>query len=292
MKNLIISSSLLLVAGLILSSCNKETAEHDRFVQKLDSLNIIITERDSTINELFASFDEIETNLDSVAFRQNIISTEVEKQKGEVKDDAKQHINTQIAAINSLMEQNRQKIEELNIKLKKYSIRINKFQKMVNSLNEEIAQKTNELQSLNEKLNAANAQLTELQTSIGTLTTTNSSQLQQIAEKTEQLHTAYYVVGKSKDLVTMNVIDKTGGVLGVGKTSKLNADISSGNFIKIDYTQVINIPINSKKAKLITEHPSNSYILDKDDKGDQFTNLRITQPETFWSTSKYLVIAI
>ena len=284
--------NILFAVTAILTSCNRETAEHDKFVSKLDSLNLVLTERDSTINDLFASFDEIETNLDSVAVRQNIISTEVEKQKGEVKDDVKQHINSQIAAINELMDRNKAKIEELNNKLKKYSIRINKFQKMVNSLNEEIAQKNSELQSLNEKLSAANAQLAQLETSIGTLTTTNSSQSQLIAEQTAAMHTAYYIIGKAKELQTMNVIDKTGGVLGIGKTAKLNSDINTSNFTKIDYTQVLDIPINSKKAKMVTNHPSSSYILDKDEKSDQYTNLRITQPESFWSTSKYLVIAI
>ncbi len=106
--------STLITAAILTTACNRETAEHDRFVNKLDSLNLIITDRDSTINDLFTSFDEIETNLDSVAFRQNIISTEVEKQKGEVKENSKEHINSQIAAINTLMEQNRQKIDELN----------------------------------------------------------------------------------------------------------------------------------------------------------------------------------
>lgn len=290
MKTYLIST--LLPAIVLSTACNRETAEHDRFVHKLDSLNLLITERDSTINDLFTSFDEIETNLDSVAFRQNIISADVEKQKGEVKENSIEHINSQIAAINSLMEQNRQKMEELNAKLKKSSIRINKFQKMVNGLNEEIDQKRNELISLNEKLSAANAQLAELQTSIGTLNNTNSEQLNEIAQKTEKLHTAYYVIGKSKELETMNVIDKTGGVLGIGKTKKLNADINSSHFTKIDYTQVQSIPLNSKKAKVITNHPGNSYILDKDEKGEQYTNLRITAPETFWSTSKYLVISI
>lgn len=289
MKIYLITSTLAIA---LLTSCNRETAEHDRFVRKLDSLNLVITERDSTINDLFASFDEIETNLDSVVVKQNIISTEVEKQKGEVKEDVKKQINSQIASINILMEQNKKKIEELNNKLKKYSIRINKFQRMVTSLNEEIAQKNNELQSLNEKLMAANSQLAEFETSLGTLTTTNASQSQLIAEQTAAMHTAYYVIGKSKDLQSMNVIDKTGGMLGLGKTAKLNSDINTTNFTKIDYTQVLDIPINSKKVKMITNHPSNSYILDKDEKSDQYTNLRITQPESFWSTSKYLVIAI
>ncbi len=290
MKKLLIA--IIAVASIFLDACNKETAEHDKFVHKLDSLNLVVRDRDSTINDLFSSIDEIKQNLDSVAIRQNIISTEVEKQKGEVKGNIKEHVNYQIAAINNLMNQNRKKIEELNNKLKKYSIRIDKFQKMVTGLNEEIVQKSNELQLLNEKLSATNAQVAELQTSIGTLTTTNTSQSQLIAEQTASLHTAYYLVGKSKDLQAMNVINRTGGVLGMGKTTRLNSDINNNNFTKIDYTEVLIIPINSKKAELITNHPTGSYILDKSDKGDEYTELRITQPENFWSTSKYLVVAI
>jgi predicted nucleic acid-binding Zn-ribbon protein len=280
-----------LIAVILIYSCNQETAEHNKYVNRLDSLNLLINERDSTINDLFASFDEIKTNLDSVSLKQNMISTEVEKQQGEVKDDAKTHINNQIAAINNLMDQNKKKIEELNGKLKKYSIRINHFQKMVNSLNEEIAQKTNELQSLNEKLSSANAQLAKLQTAIDTLTNTSTSQSKLITEQTTALHTAYYLIGKSKDLQSMDVIDKTGGILGIGKTPKLNSDANKSNFTKIDYTKVLSIPINSKKAKIITNHPSGSYILDKDEK-DQYSTLRITEPESFWSESKYLVVAI
>lgn len=290
MKNSLIA--IIAAASIFLDACTKETAEHDKFVHKLDSLHIVLRDRDSTINDLFSSIDEIKQNLDSVAIRQNIISTEVEKQKGEVKGNIKEHINYQIAAINDLMNKNRKKIEELNNKLKKYSIRIDKFQKMVAGLNEEIAQKSNELQSLNEKLSVINAQVAELQTSIGTLTTANTSQSQLIAEQTTSLHTAYFLVGKSKDLQAMNVIAKKGGVLGMGKTTRLNSDINNTNFTKIDYTEVISIPINSKKAEIITNHPSGSYILDKNEKGDEYTELRITQPESFWSASKYLVVAI
>ncbi|MGZ4038226.1 MAG: hypothetical protein ACXVPQ_10395, partial [Bacteroidia bacterium] len=84
------------------------------------------------------------------------------------------------------------------------------------------------------------------------------------------------------------IIDKTGGLLGIGKTSRLNSEIDPGNFTKIDYTKVQSIPINSRKAKLVTTHPSDSYTWNKEN--DQITALTITQPEKFWSASKYLVV--
>jgi len=278
----------ILAVVLLMSACGNREAEQKKFAFKLDSLNTAIVARDSTVNNLLSSFNEIKENLDSVAIRQNIISGEAESQKGELKGNTKSQINSQITAINDLMNQNRKKIQDLNRKLKKSSLKINQFQKMIANLNEEIAQKNTELQTLNEKLNAVNAQVAQLQTSVDTLSTINTSQSQMIANQTTSLHTAYYLVGKSKDLEKMKIIDKAGGILGMGKTSKLNADLDKSNFTRIDYTQILSIPINSKKAKIITAHPSDSYLLDKEN--DEITNLRIIQPEKFWSASKYLVV--
>jgi hypothetical protein len=51
------------------------------------------------------------------------------------------------------------------------------------------------------------------------------------------------------------------------------------------------IPINSKSAKLISEHPANSYqfIRDKDKK---IASIEITDPVQFWKISKYAVVEI
>ena len=50
------------------------------------------------------------------------------------------------------------------------------------------------------------------------------------------------------------------------------------------------IKLYSKSAQLLTAHPSNSYNLSKDVNGQYV--LRITDPDTFWSTSKYLVVQV
>lgn len=279
----------VLATVILLSSCNQEAEmQQKKLSYKLDSLTMVASSKDSTINDLLFSFNDIKQNLDSVALMQNIISTEVETPGGKFVSNTKNRINSQIASINNLLNQNKAKIADLNRKLKNNSLKINEFQKMIASLNEEIASKNMELQTLNEKLGSANTQMAQLQTSIDTLSNTNASQSKIIADQIASIHTAYYLVGKSKEMEQKKIINKTGGVLGMGKTPKLNADVDKNNFTQIDYTQVLNIPINSKNAKVITTHPSDSYMLEKEN--GEYTNLRIIQPDKFWSTSKYLAV--
>jgi hypothetical protein len=51
------------------------------------------------------------------------------------------------------------------------------------------------------------------------------------------------------------------------------------------------VPLFAKKAKLVTTHPNESYNLVKNQEG-VVEKIDITDPEKFWSASKYLVIII
>jgi predicted nucleic acid-binding Zn-ribbon protein len=283
MKKLICAA----VIALTITACDNRQAEVDQANRSRDSLASIINERDSSLNDFLTAFNEIEQNLDSVARKQNAINLNVEKQ-GELKKSAKDRINDNIIAINELMNENREKIAQLNRKLKSSGSKVAHFEKMLQTLNEQIAQKDRELADLNDKLNGLNTQVAQLQTSVDTLTSTTMAQSKTIEEQTTSLHTAYYVVGMTKELRDMKVIDKTGGLLGIGKTSKLSPNVDPNKFTRIDYVQVSTIPIDSKKAKVITSHPADSYSLNKEK--DKVVSLQITNPEKFWSASKYLVV--
>ena len=283
MKKLIFAAAI----ALTITACDNRQAEVDQANRQKDSLASIINERDSSLNDFLSSFNEIEKNLDSIARKQNAINVNVDKQ-GELNKTAKERINDNIAAINQLMNDNRAQIAELNRKLKNSGSKIAHFETMIQTLNEQIAQKDRELADLNDKLNSLNTQVAQLQTSVDTLTRTTLAQTKTIDEQTTSLHTAYFVVGKSKDLQTMKVIDKTGGLLGIGKTSKLSSNFDNNKFTRIDYVQTSTIPIDSKDAKVITTHPSDSYTMNKDK--DKVVSLSITNAEKFWSASKYLVV--
>jgi TolA-binding protein len=189
------------------------------------------------------------------------------------------------------MEQNSKMIAGLNHKLRRSSNKNAELKKMIVILNEQLEQKNMELTALNQKLTELNIQIVQLQTSMEKLTLENTSKSQTIAEETAALHTAYYLIGKSKDLQESKIIDRKGGLLGIGRTSKLNSNLDKSKFIVIDYTQVGKIAINHDGVKIVTSHPSDSYTLEKDTKDkDLIKNLIITNPEKFWSESKYLVI--
>jgi septal ring factor EnvC (AmiA/AmiB activator) len=287
---------LIASASLLLASCNQgmvDRANHrsDSLMSVLKERNSDLASRESSINEFITSFNEIERNLDSVAKRQQIIYLNADKVRGDIKSSQKDRINTHIHAINSLMSENRKQISELTKKLKGSSKVNNKLRETIKTLNDQLAQKDLELAALNEKLSALNTQVAQLQTSVDTLNTQLNAKSQTIAENTMAMHTAYYVVGRSKDLKAAKVIDRKGGLLGIGKTSRLSNNFDNSKFTRIDYTQMSSIPVNSNHVKIITAHPGDSYKLDRDPKNKNVVKaLVITNPEKFWSASKYLVI--
>ena len=67
-------------------------------------------------------------------------------------------------------------------------------------------------------------------------------------------------------------------------------DFNKNYFTQIDIRTDKEIKLYSKEAKLLTAHPEGTYELKKDDKG-QLT-LVITNPNKFWSVSRYLVIEV
>lgn len=285
---LILAAALL----LMLPSCNqgeldKSNQQKDSLIAVLQQREASLSEREASLNEFISSFNEVERNLDSVAARQKILNLNADK--GELKGNQKDRINAQIEAINDLMEKNRKMIGGLNRKVKNLTGENAKLKEAIETLNAQLAQKDSELAALNEKLNALNAQVAKLQISVDSLVTIDKTKSQTIADNTAAMHTAYYIIGKSKDLEAANVIDRTGGVIGLGKTSKISEEVDKSKFTKIDYTQTTSIPVNCTKVKIITSHPADSYKLEKDANGD-VKSLVVINQEKFWGISKFLVI--
>lgn len=288
---------ILLLAGVAfaMSSCNrtelvKADQKNDSLISVINQRDSIVGNRDASINDFIGAFNDVERNLNAVAVRQHVIAVNTD-QAGELKKNQKDHINAEIEAINKLMDQNRSKLSELNRKLKNSSGKNADLEKTIATITVQLNQKDIELTSLNEKLNYLNSQVAELQTSVTTLKVEGDAKSQKINETTKALHTAYYVVGKSKDLRNENLIDKKGGILGIGSTPKMKSDVDNSKFKLIDYTETTSIAVNSNDVKIITNHPPDSYKMDTDEKDKKIIkNIIITNPEKFWSESKYLVI--
>jgi DNA repair exonuclease SbcCD ATPase subunit len=281
----------ILIALVALSSvaCKDEVepTKDVRVVRERDSLMRIIAENENSMNDVISSFNEVEKNLATVREKQGIIKVNADKGK-DINMNQKDRINEEIQAINDLMAENSKKINDLNKKLSRSSKKNKELQKTVDLLTEQLNAAYGELASLNEQLNSKNTQLAELRTAMDTLTSQNMAQAKNIDERVAELHTAYYVVGHSKELEKSKLIDKKGGIIGIGRTAKISDNVDRTKFTKIDYVQTTTIPVNSKNFKIITAHPTESYSLDKT--GKVVNNIIISDPEKFWSSSKYLVV--
>lgn len=291
MKKLLFIATLSgMLIGCNQSEIDEKNARLERAARENDSLKTLAVEREESVNEFISFFDRVERNLDSITASQRIIADNSPRNV-ELKKSQKEKINDQITAINIMMKGNYTMLEDLRKKLKKYTYRNAQMEETIVMLNGQLNQKEVELAELNERLIASNDQIELLLVTVDTLRTENAAKTKDIAEKTAELHTAYYVIGKSKELEESKIVDKKGGLLGIGRTAKLNADVEKGQFKKIDYLDMKRIPIWGYGVKLITDHPSDSYVLEKDynDK-PLFRELVIKDPEKFWSASKYLVI--
>ena len=276
-------------ALLLLSSCGqqKEEAVIMEVNRERDSLIELLNQREASINDFLMTNTEIERNLDSVVAREGAIKMTVMKET-DVAPSMKDRINSDILAINNLMKENRQKINELNRKLKKTNGKLAENAKMIEHLNARLNEKNSELEALNEQLSSLKVKVASLETSVSTLMAENVEQSKVIEQQTTTIHTAYYIIGKSKELRDKKIISKTGGLLGMGKTSQIDPNIDNSKFIQIDYSKISELNLNAEKVKIITTHPVDSYILGKDQ--DNKAVLKIKNPEKFWSASKYLVI--
>lgn len=283
MKNYVI----LLFASMLMFGCENFKDEFEQASREKDSLLTLAIQKEAAIDSFITSFSEIEANLDNITQKQNMIASQT-KNSNEFTSDAKQRINASIQAINELMEKNKAELESLKKKLKSSNGRIASLEKMIENLNQQIEKKDAELASLNGQLLSLNKNIDSLHVFIDTITAESTTKSRIISEQTDKLHTAYYVVGTYKELRDKNVLNKEGGFLGLGKEQKLKPDFNNEVFTRVDFTQLANIPVNSKGAKILTNHPSDSYKIDGDKK--KVNGVMITDAEKFWKVSKYLVI--
>ena len=285
-KLLMITAVALLAAG-----CHNYKADVEALAKEKETLINDANQKNVMIDEFVASMNEIETNLNAISEKQ--ASIDMSASNPEMTRSQKDRINEEIAAINDLMKINRAKIAELQKKLKKSNARMGEFEKMVASLSQQIETKDKELAELNTKLTELNTQVSTLNTSVSTLTTQNEEKNKVIDDQTQKMHTAYYTKGTYKELESKKVLTKEGGFLGLGKEQKVTNDFDPDAFAKVDITQTKVIPIESKNAKVITTHPTSSYVLETKEKDKKYvTNLVISDPDQFWKASKYLVVMV
>ena len=281
MKKLIIASLCLAT----LAGCQDNKSKVDNAVTaERDSLNKVIAQKDNEINDIMSTFNQIEEGLREIGQAEGRISV---ARDGEGSNRT-QRIAENMQFIQQTMQQNRELIDKLKTQLRESSINGEQLKKTIESLALQLEEKDKQLQQLRAELDAKDIHIMDLDEKISNLNSNVSNLSSESAKKSEtisaqdkQLHTAWFVFGTKKELKEQQIL-KNGKVL--------QGNFNKEYFTKVDIRVDKEIKLYSRSAKMLTSHPSSSYTLQRD-ANKQYV-LRITDPQLFWSTSKYLVILV
>lgn len=276
------------------TSCNtrkeKEQEVKDPSAATIDSLRQALAQSQNESGDLIETLSQIQEGFDKINEAEGRINVQTRQGEGANKEA----ILENMGYIQRTLKLNRELIANLRQQLhtsnQNNSATKAKLEEMVENFSKQLDDKSKEIEDLRQQLAQKNIviaeqgeQISNLSSNVNDLNQKNEEKARTVAAQDKQLHTAYYVFGTKKELREQRILERGGAVL---KGNDFNKDY----FTRIDLRVTKTIKLYSKSAKLMTNHPAGSYTLDKDAQGQYV--LRITNPETFWSVSRYLVVTV
>ena len=241
----------------------------------------------STINEIQSSLESLEQDLSGQLFTQKEIP-------GTSPEERRTKIISSIANMRDQIEADKKKIATLEKQLATSKSQLKGVQEIVNKLKTSISEKEQIMDELQQRLGILNETLeTERRTSaeeIQKREMTITEKEQQITQQSIEANTIYYVYGTRKELMSKGIMDRKGGLLGIGKVSTVKQNIPVEQFTTINLleNQQLTFPATKKGYSILTNHPATSYKVEKE--GDQ--NVLTILDATSFRKQKFVVIEL
>lgn len=289
MKGLI----MFCISTIVLVSCHDYKKDVEQLTMVRDSLTHEAAFKDSAIVDFLNDFNEIVVTLDSIKMIEKIVTAK-SSQRPEVNAQQKKIILEDIVLLNELIQENKKQIAALQKKLKNANFKIGQLnsmltelEKMVNNIEKQVDEKDTEILALNKKVEKLHVNINTLNKKITVVETESLEKSNTIEIQTLKLNKAYYAIGNVKELKEVGLVESSGGVLGLGKTSTIKDDFNQEYFTEIDIREFNFIPLMVKKAEVVSVHPEGSFHISGINAAD---TLFIDNKSDFWKAAKYLVI--
>lgn len=283
----VITAALLLVAmqGCGGNSNQTPANEGPAADTTADSLRTALANADS----MYALLYDVTVGLDRIARLEQLLQTEINNEDPTTREDIMQ----QMQVIQRGLAERRKRIADLEEKLRRSAGDNAALHARINDLRAQVDNQAAHVRELTDRLARANFRIEELQDSIVGLTASVDSiamqqadMEQELTRTRDELNTVYYVIGSASELKAHGF--KQGGT--IFKKSRLGDDFDVSYMTRADRRTLSAIPLDSKKAKVLSEQPESSYTLQKDANG--MLTLVVTDPETFWALRDFLVIEV
>ncbi|GAB5539516.1 MAG: hypothetical protein Salg2KO_16190 [Salibacteraceae bacterium] len=268
-----------------MTSCSTNPSKAETEAEREAALQ---AQEDSLLSVFMEEISAIDSKLKEVNTSNGIF--EESKEGGKVL--SKESVLARVESLNNLLEKNQSELDRLMSSMKKNEIKNKELENMMKGMRQRIAQKEEQIDDLMGMLTDKDMKIDEILLRMDSMRIDNIELSEEVIKMDEELHIVHYIVGEKAELIEKEIITKEGGLLGIGATKKLDAsNLDQSLFTQVDERELLSVPIYSKKATIITNHPEAAYDLVMDSDGNVET-LEIKDRNAFWSASEYLVVEV
>src|ERR1700739_450241 len=220
------TKACLVVAALVLAGCNNSQREQalKDLSEKDSAMAVEAHRKDSSILSYIRSLNEIQDNIDSIKHREKILSLKTEN------SSVSNNAVADIKSIDKLILKDNKEIALLEAKIKKMNVKDVNMEKMVAHLTSELAEKDSAIVALQAKLSSANVSIETISQQFNDSMASMNVERALNNSLVNDMNTVYYAVGTMKELKSYGVIDKKGGIIGIGRTTKLKDNLNTNYF--------------------------------------------------------------
>lgn len=251
-----------------------------------DSLMRVVENRDSIMNDALFTISDISASLAAIKAKEGVVISDVEIGK-----TSKEQIKEDLEMISKLLDQKKEafaKLSQATSQLKKANLKIDGLNKLVEQLKAELEDRDRTINSMLGNIDNLKQQIVILSKDVERVNRDNAQLDRILTETTDNLNTAYYIVGNEKELIASGILEKKGSI---GRTLVVNPNVDKSKLVKIDIRSLDRIEIKGKKVEIIGSIPTSSYTLIEGEGRKAVESLIIDDKAEFWKNSKVLVIS-
>ncbi|MDB4103922.1 hypothetical protein N9545_00180 [Salibacteraceae bacterium] len=278
--------SFLILLSIVVASCGNPEAE--KAAQKAASDSLLQVQQDSLLDVFRGELQDISQRISQVSVRNGLLA--IDSNEGDVL--SKDMILKRVESLDGLLSNNKSELNQLYERMRKSNVKNKQMEDMLQGMQARIAEREEQIDKLMSMINDKDVVIGEIKASLDSMRRDNINLTEDVIHMDEEMHTVHYIIGEQKELKEKGVITKEGGILGIGASKKLDVSkLDPALFTDGDDRELLSIPLYSKKAKLITNHPETSYEFIMDSDGN-VESLKVNDRKAFWSVTNYLVVEV
>jgi len=287
----------LAFAFLVISCGSNKSEEVEQLKDKIKSLEKEKKEDQASLDNFANLANELNASLEKITAEQQAIVNEIKEDPEVFKSP---EMKSKIATLTESLGENKSTLENFKSNLSEAN-NSEEVVTMLNTVVKDIEDKTESIELLQDQLNAVDiafddlffkfsetlSELDDAKSDLNKAQNTLNETAEDLEKTQQYLNTVWYVIDSYGNLEDHEIIEKEGGVMGLGAKRTIKPNLNVSFFTKGDKNSLkkIKISTDTKKLEFITKHPEDSYHIEN-------KVLIIDNPNDFWSLSKYLVIGI